>query len=229
MGLISPISPIRIVAKVPAVDHLEYLLSYGLVGDFGRFRAARPLSCRRGDRAVIRTHRGLEIGEVLREAAPGHAGFLPNTTVGRLLRLAGPDDDQTSALMRNRARSLFDRGRALAVEQKLPLDLIDAEVLHDGEHGVLHLLRRGNSDVRPFVSTLSREFGLHILLTDLGAPGASLTKEEEPAGCGREGCGQEGGGGGCTSCGPGGCGSCDTKETLASSHDPVEQGRTALL
>jgi hypothetical protein len=211
------------------VDHLEYLLSYGLVGDFGRFRAARPLSCRRGDRALIRTHRGLEIGEVLRPTAPGHAGFLPNTTVGRLVRLVGPGDDQTAVQMRDRARLLFDRGRALAGEMQLPLDLIDSEVLQDGEHGVLHLLRRSDADVRPFVSTLSREFGLHILLTDLGRPGASLTEEEEPAGCGREGCGQEGGGGGCSSCGPGGCGSCDTKETPANLRDNMEQGRTALL
>ncbi len=214
--------------KVASVGHLEYLLSYGLVGDFGRFRAAGPLSCRRGDRALIRTHRGLEIGEVLREATPGHAGFLPNTTVGRLLRLAGPEDDQIALQVRARARRLFDRGRALAGELELPLDLIDAEVLHDDEHGVLHLLRRTDSDVRPFVSTLSREFGLHILLTDLGRPGASLTEEEESAGCGREGCGQESGGG-CSSCGPGGCGSCDTKETFASLRDKMEQGRTALL
>ena len=32
------------------MDHLEYLLRYGLVGDFGRFRATRPLALRRGDR-----------------------------------------------------------------------------------------------------------------------------------------------------------------------------------
>jgi hypothetical protein len=147
-----------------------------------------------------------------------------------LLRLAGPDDDQTAAQMSGRASLLFDRGRALAGELQLQMELIDVEVLHDGEHGVLHLLRFTDSDVRPFVSTLSREFGLHILLTDLGRPGASLTEEEEPAGCGREGCGQEGGGGGgCSSCGPGGCGSCDTKETFAALRDKMEQGRTALL
>ena len=103
------------------------------------------------------------------------------------------------------------------------------EVLLDGEHGVLHLLRCTDSDVRPFVSAVSREFRLHILLTDLSRPGASLTKEEEPAGCGREGCGQEGEGGGCSSCGPGGCGSCDTKETFAGLREKMERGRTALL
>ena len=213
------------------MDHLEYLLSYGVAGDFGRFRAARPLGCRRGDRAVVRSHRGLEVGEVLREATPRHAAFLPNTTVGQLLRLAGPDDHEAAARMRERGRLLFDRGRGLAEELRLPLELIDVEVLLDGEHAVLQLLRFGEFDVRPFVSAVSREFELHIALTDLGRSAASAP-EEEHAGCGREGCGQEGGG--CDSCGTGGCGSCGTAE----SHDTAEyfaglraqmERRTALL
>ena len=133
------------------MDHLEYLLNYGLAGDFGRFRSGRPVACRRGDRAVVRTHRGLEIGRVLREATPRHAHFLPNTTVGTLLRLAGPDDDRIAERMGERARLLFDRARRTAKELALPLEVIDVEVLLDGEHGVLHLLRFEESDVRPFV------------------------------------------------------------------------------
>ena len=56
------------------MDH-EYLLSYGTAGDFGRFRPTRPLTCRRGDRAVVRSARGLELGVVLCEAQPGHAAL----------------------------------------------------------------------------------------------------------------------------------------------------------
>ena len=215
------------------MDHLEYLLSYGLAGDFGRFRAARPLGCRRGDRAVVRSHRGLEVGEVLREATPRHAAFLPNTTVGQLLRLAGPDDDNAADQMRERGRRLFERGRRLAEELRLPLELIDAEVLLDGDHAVLHLLRSADCDVRPFVSAVSREFEMHVLLTDLGRPAASEPPEEEHAGCGREGCGE--GAGGCGSCGAGGgCGSCGTAEPAASQEhfaalrEKMER-RTALL
>ncbi len=212
------------------MDHLEYLLNYGLAGDFGRFRSGRPVACRRGDRAVVRTHRGLEIGRVLREATPRHAHFLPNTTVGTLLRLAGPDDDRIAERMGERARLLFDRARRTAKELALPLEVIDVEVLLDGEHGVLHLLRFEESDVRPFVSALSREFELHILLTDLGGP-APAAEAEEHAGCGREGCG--GGAGGCSSCGTGGCSSCgteahDAQEIFAALREKMER-RTALL
>ena len=220
------------------MDHLEYLLSYGLVGDFGRFRAAHPLVCGRGDRAVVRTHRGLEMARVLRAATPRHANYLPNTTVGALLRLAGPEDDGAAEQMRERGRRLFQSGRRLANELHLPLEVIDVEVLLDGEHGVLQLLRFADCDVRPFVSALSIEFKLHILLTDLGRPGASIgEQEEEHAGCGREGCGEGGGegAGGCGSCGTGGCGSCGTTEPVpekaffAGLRDKMEQRRTTLL
>jgi cell fate regulator YaaT (PSP1 superfamily) len=196
------------------MDHLEYLLRYGLVGDFGRFRAARPLELHRGDRAVVRSHRGLEVAEVLRAAASGHAVFLPNTTVGQLLRPLSAADEQQAERMNETARRLFERGRQLAAELSLPLELLDVEVLLDGEHGVLHHVRWAEADVRPFVSTLSREFGLHILLQDLTAPQAALAHEEEH-GCGREGCGH----GNCNSCGSGGgcstCGAASPQEVQA--------------
>ena len=134
--------------------------------------------------------------------------------------------------MRERGRLLFDRARRLADESALPLEVIDVEVLLDGEHGVLHLIRCGECDVRPFVSSLSREFEMHILLTDLGGPAAPEEEEEEHAGCGREGCG--GGAGGCSSCGAGGgCNSCgtethDVQETFAALREKMER-RTTLL
>src|SRR5262249_53946807 len=153
-------------------------------------------------RVVVRSHRGLEVGSVLRPATPRHASFLPNTTVGQLLRGLTPDDQQTLDTMRERGRRLCERAAALADELALPLAVLDAEVLLDGEHAALHLLRTGEDDVRPLVSTLSREFELHIQIADL----AHAAEEEEHHGCGREGCGSEGGG--CGSCGTGGCGSC---------------------
>jgi hypothetical protein len=211
--------------------HLEYLLRYGLAGDFGRFRAARPLALGRGDRAVVRSHRGLELAEVLCEAAPGHAPFLPNTTVGQLLRPAGPEDELRAAQLRERESQLFDRGRRLAEELGLALELLDVEVLLDGEHGVLHHVRWAECDVRPFVSTLSREFALHVLLEDLTGPREAAEPREEGHGCGREGCG----GGNCGSCGSGGgcstCGAAKPQEVqayFAGLRERMER-RTSLL
>jgi cell fate regulator YaaT (PSP1 superfamily) len=213
------------------MNAVEYLLSYGLQGEFGRFRASEALACHRGDRVVVRSVRGLEAAQVLCPARPGHAHYLPNTTVGSLLRRMSAEDEETLARHQERGQQLFDRGRRLADELELPLELLDVEVLLDGEHAVLHLLRLATCDVRPLVSTLAREFGLHIALADLAHPQEPLAEPEEH-GCGREGCGQ--GAGGCESCGSGGCGSCgsahaeDVRAHFAGLREQMER-RVSLL
>src|SRR5262249_26662278 len=148
----------------PAMDGQEYLVSFGLTGEFGRFRTAAPLTLRRGERVVVRSPRGVEVAEVLREATPGHARFLPNTSVGSLLRRITAEDEYHEIERRVCGQRLFERGRQLAAQLDLPLELLDVEVLLDGQHAVLHQLRGAGADVRPFVSTLSREFELHITL-----------------------------------------------------------------
>jgi cell fate regulator YaaT (PSP1 superfamily) len=214
----------------------EYLVSFGLTGEFGRFRAGAPLHLRRGERVVVRGARGVETGVVLRSATPQHAQFLPNTSVGQLLRRLTPADEQTAAEMQNRGQRLFERGRQLAAELGLSLELIDVEVLLDGEHVVLHQLRADKADVRPFVSTLSREFGVHIILVDLShdRQEAATEESEEHAGCGRPNCGR-GEDGSCSTCGSGGCGTCGSAQPqdmglyFAQLREQMERQRTALL
>jgi hypothetical protein len=181
----------------------DYLVGYGVAGDFGRFRPVRALACRRGDRAVVRSPRGLELGVVLGPAAPLHAQFLPNTSLGQILRLADPDDEQAAERMRQRGQAVFEDGRRLSEELGLPLEVLDVEVLLDGEQAIVHHLRWGDLDERPFVSTLSRRHELHVALLNLApAPPA------EEHGCGKPGCGRTAGGG-CGTCGSGGgCSSC---------------------
>src|SRR5262249_59453690 len=106
----------------------EYLVSFGLTGEFGRFRAAVPLALRRGERVVVRGSRGVEIASVLREATPRHARYLPNTSVGQLLRRITPADEQTDRQMHDKGQRLFERGRQLAAELGLPLELLDVHV-----------------------------------------------------------------------------------------------------
>lgn len=209
----------------------EYLLSYGTLGDFGRFRPARPISGRRGDQAVARTPRGLELATILCVAEPGHAAFLPNTTVGEFVRLAGKQDEETAARLQARAAELAARARDLAGELALPVEVLDAEILLDNLHGVLQFLGGQAFDARPFVSRLSTQYALHLTLHDL----ASLPQAAETHGCGRPGCGRTEGGG-CTTCGEGGgCSTCgakdgDVKAYFAGLREQMEMDhRTSLL
>ena len=180
----------------------EYLIGYGSNGEFGRFHSARPLTCRRGQRAVVRSHRGVELGVVMCPATPGHAHFLPNTSMGQLLRLASTEDEQTAERMRQRGQRLFEHGRQLAAELGLPMEILDVEVLLDGQQAFVHHLLWGECDERPLVSKLSSEHDLHVALYNLATP-----KEETEHDCGWPDCGQKEGGG-CDTCGSGG--GCDT-------------------
>jgi hypothetical protein len=211
----------------------EYLLSYGNAGDFGRFYCVRPMTCRRGDLAVVRSHRGLELGTVLCAATPGHAVHLPNTTVGQLLRLASAEDEDTAGRMRERGQRVFESASSLAAELDLPLEVLDVEVLLDGQQAIIHHLGGDGCDMRPFVSGLSREHQIQIGLHDLSSQD---TVDETPDhGCGRPDCGQTGAGGGCSTCGSGGCSTCgsgkppDMQAYFSKLREQMTANRVSLL
>lgn len=202
----------------------EYLVRHGRSGDFGRFRAEPALLCERGQRVVIRTYRGLELGEILSEATAEHAPFLPNTTVGALLRHAGSADETRDQELTERGLQLLLRAGELAPSLGLPLQFLDAEILLDGKLAVLHHLSVSTCDPRELVSTLAREFDLRIELANL----TEVPPEPDPA-PEEGGCGSCGSGGGC---GSGGCGSCDSKSTrehFARLREEMDQRRTSLL
>jgi cell fate regulator YaaT (PSP1 superfamily) len=223
----------------PSPVPCEYLVSYGSAGDFGRFRSTARLSCRRGDEVVVQTHRGLELGTVLCEAQSGHARHLPNTSVGQLVRRVGPDDRARRAQFRVREHDILAAASALVNEMALPVEVMDAEILLDGEHAALLYLKIQEWDPRPFVSTLSRQQQIHVFLEDLSRQTKEFDEDALPdgeQGCGRPGCGKAEGGG-CSSCGAGGgcstCGSAeenDLKEYFSELREKMnEQPRTPLL
>src|SRR5438132_669878 len=113
------------------MDLPEYLVSHGNAGAIGRFVPTEPLSCSRGDRVVVRTSNGLELGVVLCAANPLHAALLENSERGELLRLATAEDDKIAAGVRVRAEQLFQDARSLAGALGLPLEILDVEIALD--------------------------------------------------------------------------------------------------
>jgi len=204
----------------------DHLVGYGVSGDFGRFRAAAPVEARRGRRVVVRTPRGLELGQTLRVADERLARWLPNTTVGQLLRAATDEDERLAATHARRAGDVMARAGRLIDELSLPLALLDVEILLDGHNGVLHLVRWLDCDVRELVRPLSVEFDLVLTLSELGAP--------KPPHADDHGCGSCGSGGGCGDCSSGGCGSCgsampeDVKAHFAELRQRMERRVTLL-
>src|SRR5439155_5385815 len=191
----------------------EYLLSYGNAGDFGRFRCAPPLACDRGERVVVRSPRGQELGVVMWPANSGHSRLLADQFVGQILRLATEAALQLPERMRQRAQRLFEDGRRLLCELALAMEILDVEVFLDGRQAVVHYLRWADCDPRPLMDALSQRYRLLITLHDLALPHVEETEEEpEFASCGAGGCGA----GGCVSCSAGQCASCVSHSAKAS-------------
>jgi hypothetical protein len=185
----------------PPMDDYEYLVSYGTSGEFSRFRPTVRRDYSRGDRVVVRSPQGTEIGEVLCRAKSDHARFLSRTAQGELLRLATADDERAAERCRDRAGRIADDARRLSGELGLPIEVLDVEVALDGGQAIINHLRQEECDYRPLVSALSRLHDVLVIMQNLALP-AGLGNED--VGCGKPGCGQ--GQGGCSSCQSGGCG-----------------------
>ncbi len=97
----------------PTSDIHRYLIRFGVPGHIGRFGSIARVGCRRGDRALVQTDRGQEIGEVL-VAADDYDPSDKRTPAGELLRTLRPEEHaaqedelaQREALRRQVADSL---------------------------------------------------------------------------------------------------------------------------
>jgi hypothetical protein len=181
----------------------EYLVHHGCAGHLGRFSSADARTFGRGEAVVVRSRRGLELGEVLCPCLPDGA-VLPDPFVGELLRPATASDLADAKERQDFGRRLFDDAARRADDLGLALAVIDVEILLDGQQALLHAVRFGPCEESPYLAGLGDSHGLIVRLYDVAAD--SGTGEETGCGsCGEGGCGN----GGCGECGDG-CGSCSS-------------------
>ncbi|MGF1578418.1 MAG: PSP1 C-terminal domain-containing protein [Gemmataceae bacterium] len=219
------------------MEHCEYLISYGKSGGFGRFRSEAMDTFQRGQRVVICTNRGPELGIVLCEAKASHQRILKDTSVGQLLRAATTADKEQQIASASLAQTMFDTARELARNSNLPIEILDIDIVLDGSQATLHSLMWAESDLSDFTKELQDRFEIVISFEDLGTP-VPTEEDEGHGGCGQPGCGHSSGGG-CNSCSSGGCSSCgsggvDMKNYFAHLRGQMEDhykqsGRTPLL
>src|SRR4051812_13505926 len=126
----------------------EYLVHHGCAGHLGRFSSAGSQVFGRGEAVVVRSRRGLELGEVLCPCSPDGA-LLPDPFVGELLRAATTTDIADAEERRDFGRRLFDKAVRRADDLGLPLAVIDVEVLLDGQQALLHAVRFGPCEEAP--------------------------------------------------------------------------------
>jgi hypothetical protein len=198
-----------------------YLIRYGLMGHVGRF-APLPecdTAFERGHVVVVRSSRGVELGEVLialfERSDTSSFGAQASTPTGDLhddasentpaverphvVRRAGEADLAQERRAAESRQNRFDQVRRVLDEADWPWELLDVEPLLDGRSIVLHYLGPHQVDVASWRARFRAECDLDVVLEPVGS---DAPHDDAAAGAfGNErGCGNCG-------CGEGGCGS----------------------
>jgi cell fate regulator YaaT (PSP1 superfamily) len=163
------------------------------MGQVGRFRAADAIRYRRGARVVLRTDRGLELGDVL--SGDDEDGAATADADGAILRPMTIEDRLLEARLEQRRDDAYDACAAEVMSRGLDVTLMDVEHLFDGGTLVFYFL----GDVTPEVERLTGD------LAETYESRAQFRQFTETltAGCGPD-CGTENAAGdGCGSCGTG--------------------------
>ncbi len=181
----------------------HHLIRIGALGHVGRFTAVDAVNYPRGARVVVRTARGLEIGEVL---SPSHDAPARGESDGSILRGMTIEDDLLQARLEKNRQEAFaacaERIRGL----RSGVTLVDVEHLFDGRSLFFYFL----GTVPPEVEALADE----LAETYDAAAQFRRFSDTVTEGCG-PGCGTaDATGAGCGSCGTG-CaiaGACATRK-----------------
>ena len=201
-----------------AVGEQSYLIRYGVMSHVGRFSAlrVRDICLERGQRVVLQTDRGLELGEVLiaiagtsAPAPEGRSDTGPgsgdedrapsvSTESSRVLRAAGPDDLLRSRRAEESRPSRFSLCQRILQAANWPWELIDVEPLLDGRTTVIHYLGPRQIDVAPLRAQFRVECDIDVVLEPVGTDPESDDSETDAHddtnnGCGSCGCGEGGG------------------------------------
>jgi cell fate regulator YaaT (PSP1 superfamily) len=134
----------------------------------GEFAAPPGAAFARGDRVVVRSDRGQELGDVLCPATPQAVAHLPDPSHGDILRPLTEDDRRRQAQIDEKCRAQFETAGRLVAEHKLAMQLVDVESLFGGERIVFYFLAEKRVDFRELVRSMAREFQTRIELRQIG-------------------------------------------------------------
>ena len=170
----------------------HHLVRVGALGHVGRFTAVDSVHYPRHSRVILRTGRGLEVGEIL--ATPDEA-LDPAPGEGSILRGMTIEDQLLEARLERNKQAAFEACSARLSLLEAPTTLMDVEHLFDGRTLLFYFL----GEITPEVESLTSE------LAEVYEAQAQFRKFAEAVteGCG-PGCGTEAAtGGGCKTCATG--------------------------
>jgi cell fate regulator YaaT (PSP1 superfamily) len=170
-----------------------HLVRYSLLGHVGRFVAADATRYPRNTRVIVRSPRGLEIGEVL--SVPDLTDSTPASD-GQILRRVTVEDDLLSARLEKHRHEAFSACCDLLAEHEIPAVLVDVEHLFDGQGLFFYFLGDVPTQANSVIEQLANIYETAVEFRKFAD---TLTEGCGP-GCGTEEAKGQGGCASCTAC-----------------------------
>ena len=168
-----------------------FFVRTGALGHVGRFRCADRLVVDRDVRVVCRTHRGLEIGQVL---SPATDETHVSDTEGLLLRRVTTEDDLLLARLEKNRQAAYRACVDLLEQRQIEVQLMDVEHLFDGQSLYFYFLGEMTPEIEQVTSELAEAYDTKVQFREF--------TDAVTRGCGPD-CGTaaaSGCGDGCASC-----------------------------
>lgn len=147
----------------------RYIVRYSATRFLGEFGVRGRSDYTRGCSVVVKTDRGLEVGEVLCVASDRTREYLGTTeSKGNILRELTDQDRQKYDELRSLEPEEYRGARELIAEHKLAMQLVDVEHLFGGERLVFYYVSENRIDFRELVKSLASRFKMRIEMRQIG-------------------------------------------------------------
>jgi cell fate regulator YaaT (PSP1 superfamily) len=146
----------------------KYIVRHGSMRFLGEFEAGECDAYARSDDVVVRSERGLEVGQVLCPANPRALELLAEPTRGRILRRMTEDDRAALDRLRTAEAEELAGCQLFVAQRRLQMELVDVEHLFGGERVVFYFLAEKRVDFRDLVRDLARAYQTRIEMRQIG-------------------------------------------------------------
>ena len=145
----------------------SWIVRHGAMRFLGEFDPDNG-SYARGQEVVVRTERGLELGQVLCPATPRTVELIAEPTRGRFVRMLTEQDRGERDRLRRPNSTSWRRACAFVQQRRLQMELVDVEHLFGSERIVFYFLAEKRVDFRELVKDLAREYQTRIEMRQIG-------------------------------------------------------------
>ncbi len=146
----------------------NYIVRYGVMRFLGVFSANGSDRFPRTTKVIVRTDRGLEVGEVLCESSDEVLEKLQDPAEGQVLRRMTANDANEVQRIAEQAHREMEVCEQFIEKLELSMQLVDIEHIFGGERVVVYYLAESRVDFRELVRKLASEFQTRIEMRQIG-------------------------------------------------------------